>query len=102
MRVLKVADLFCGAGGTSEGLRRAAEQMGCELDLVAINHWDLAIKSHTVNHPHARHYCTGVDLVDPKELVPSVPAETAKALCTALLGVPAKPERKAKGKAAAA
>lgn len=70
MKSLKVADLFCGAGGTSEGLRRAAEQMGAELDLVAVNHWDLAIKSHTINHPNARHYCTGVDLVDPKELVP--------------------------------
>lgn len=69
-RVLKVADLFCGAGGTSEGLRRAAAKLDCELDLVAVNHWHLAIESHKVNHPGARHYCTGVDLVDPKELVP--------------------------------
>lgn len=68
--VLRVADLFCGMGGTSEGLRRACAVLGIEMDAVAVNHWPRAIETHRANHPNARHFCTGVDLVSPRELVP--------------------------------
>jgi DNA (cytosine-5)-methyltransferase 1 len=50
------ADLFCGAGGTSKGLLEACKQMGFELDLIAVNHWPVAIDPLTrLNHPYAQH-----------------------------------------------
>lgn len=70
MRKILAADLFCGMGGTSEGLFRAARALGVEVDLVAVNHWPRAVETHSLNHPEARHLCTGVDLVDPRDLVP--------------------------------
>ena len=38
-----VADLFCGAGGSSTGAQRAVAQLGGRMDLVAVNHWATAI-----------------------------------------------------------
>lgn len=69
-RTIQAADLFCGAGGTSQGLLMAANEIGADLTLVAINHWDVAIDTHSVNHPYAKHLCTGLDNVDPRKLVP--------------------------------
>lgn len=68
--VIRAADLFCGAGGTSQGLLMAANEIGADLELVAINHWDVAIDTHSINHPYAKHLCTGLDSVDPRKLVP--------------------------------
>ena len=47
---MRVVDLFCGAGGSSEGARQA----GCEV-LVAANHWPLAVQYHSANHPETLH-----------------------------------------------
>jgi DNA (cytosine-5)-methyltransferase 1 len=69
-RLIKAADLFCGAGGTSTGLRHACDKLGYSLELLAINHWDVAIATHSANHPDAEHLCTGIDAVDPKKAVP--------------------------------
>lgn len=63
-----IADLFCGAGGTSAGAVEAVEAMGKRTMLTAINHWPRAIETHTANHPDARHLCTGVDSVNPRDL----------------------------------
>lgn len=65
---LNIADLFCGAGGTSAGAVEAAELMGFNVKLTAINHWDVAIATHTANHPGARHLCTSLDNIDPRKL----------------------------------
>ena len=43
--------------------------MGAELDLVAINHWDTAIATHTRNHPFARHFCINLDAANPAAIV---------------------------------
>src|SRR5712691_726904 len=43
--------------------------MGAELDLVAINHWDTAIATHTRNHPSARHFCINLDAANPAAIV---------------------------------
>src|SRR5690348_12640820 len=67
---IKVADLFCGAGGTSSGLMAAARKLGKRVNLLAINHWDVAIATHSANHPEAKHLCTGIDEVDPRRAVP--------------------------------
>ncbi len=42
-RTLEVADLFCGAGGTSTGVLQAAEVLGYHVHLTAVNHWPVAI-----------------------------------------------------------
>lgn len=48
-----VIDLFCGAGGTSEGIHLA----NCDSEVVAcVNHDKNAIESHKRNHPEAVHY----------------------------------------------
>lgn len=68
--VIKAADLFCGGGGTSEGLARACARSDRKLDLVAVNHWDIAIETHRKNHPHARHVLAPLEGVNPRDLVP--------------------------------
>jgi DNA (cytosine-5)-methyltransferase 1 len=63
------ADLFCGAGGTSAGLVDACKELDHELRLVAINHWEVAIQTHTKNHPFAQHLCADLDQVNPLHVV---------------------------------
>jgi len=64
------ADLFCGAGGSSSGLVRAVHARGLQLDLVAINHWKVAVDTHTRNHSWARHLCADLSTVDPSKAIP--------------------------------
>lgn len=66
--IFRIADLFCGAGGTSEGAMEAASFLGRKPELTAINHWPVAITTHETNHPAARSLCTGVDAVNPRDL----------------------------------
>jgi DNA (cytosine-5)-methyltransferase 1 len=70
-RRINAVDLFCGAGGFSTGLIEAATEMGLDVDLVAVNHWDVAISTHQQNHPEVSHLCTGIDALDPNKVVPS-------------------------------
>lgn len=67
---LRIADLFCGAGGTSTGARRALESRGLAFSLVACNHWETAIATHTRNHPDAEHHCADLYRLDPRVAVP--------------------------------
>ena len=64
------ADLFCGAGGTSAGLIDACADLGLELSLVAINHWEIAIETHLLNNPGVQHYCSNLEDIDPRLVVP--------------------------------
>lgn len=68
---LQIADLFCGAGGASTGIVRAAQTLGSPMKLVAVNHWPLAVRTHRANHPKAHHVCQNLDAVRSTELVPS-------------------------------
>ena len=70
MKKIMAADLFCGAGGTSTGLALACEQLGQRLSLLAINHWQLAIDTHSKNHPWAQHRCESLENIDPQKAVP--------------------------------
>lgn len=56
-----VTDIFCGAGGSSVGVTAA----GAELRL-GLNHWDLAIESHSANFPNAGHDLIDVRSCDPR------------------------------------
>lgn len=70
MKTIEAADLFCGAGGLTNGLKDAASELGLTVSLVAVNHWDIAIATHSANHPEVKHLCTGVENVDPRTVVP--------------------------------
>jgi DNA (cytosine-5)-methyltransferase 1 len=63
---LTVTDLFCGAGGSSQG----AEEAGTQL-MLGLNHWRRAIDTHAINFPHADHDCADVSLCDPRYYPPS-------------------------------
>lgn len=69
-KTIRAADLFCGAGGTSSGARRAVQDLGGKLKLVAVNHWDIAIQTHTRMHPDADHLQADLEHVRPLEAVP--------------------------------
>ncbi|MGE0131902.1 MAG: DNA cytosine methyltransferase [Blastocatellales bacterium] len=64
------ADLFCGAGGTSTGLVAACRAKNLSLKLIAVNHWEVAIATHSANHPDVEHLCANLDNIDPRKLVP--------------------------------
>ncbi len=68
--VIQAADLFCGAGGTSTGLVHACRSIGRRVELLAVNHWQVAIESHRANHPEARHICARLEAIRPEEVVP--------------------------------
>lgn len=69
-RKLLVADLFCGAGGTTTGAMHAINSLGHEVEFVAVNHWPVAIATHSANHPNVRHFCKDLDTANPNEIVP--------------------------------
>ena len=58
---LTCTDQFCGAGGSSSGATAA----GVEVKL-AMNHWDLAIKTHNTNFPNADHDCADISASNPR------------------------------------
>jgi len=56
---ITVTDQFCGAGGSSQGVRMLANQLGGGLEVkLALNHWKLAIETHNTNFPDTMHDCT--------------------------------------------
>lgn len=65
-----IADLFCGAGGSSTGAKRALDRLGRGMVLTCVNHWPIAIETHSRNHPEARHYVQDIASVRPAEVVP--------------------------------
>jgi DNA (cytosine-5)-methyltransferase 1 len=69
-RKILVADLLCGAGGSSTGAERALRELGLDMELVCVNHWQTAIDTHTLNHPKARHFVQDIATVRPHLLVP--------------------------------
>jgi DNA (cytosine-5)-methyltransferase 1 len=68
---MKIAavDLFCGAGGTSSGLWRVPRRWA-GLDLVAVDHWQVAIETHSANLPGRRQFARGLRRCIPREVVP--------------------------------
>jgi DNA (cytosine-5)-methyltransferase 1 len=67
-KTITLADLFCGAGGSSTGAIQAIEELGYRSRLTAVNHWPRAVETHTANHPNARHLCASVDSLNPRHL----------------------------------
>lgn len=70
MQQFMFGDLFCGAGGTTQGAREAAQRLGIQLSGFAINHNEHAIETHQRGNPDFTHYMTGVGDVSPLSVVP--------------------------------
>lgn len=64
-----VVDMFCGAGGESTGITQACNEMGYKYELFAINHWERAIETHSVNYPEAYHFCESIQNLDPLKVI---------------------------------
>jgi DNA (cytosine-5)-methyltransferase 1 len=64
LKKVSYVDLFCGAGGFTTGAMLAAADLGISLEGLAINHWDVAIATHSENHPGVKHLCADVSKVD--------------------------------------
>lgn len=81
---ITVSDLFCGAGGSSQGVRNYARRsaLGTGLEVaVALNHWKLALETHNTNFPEAFHHCTDIQASEPK-WYPSTTILIASPECT--------------------
>lgn len=65
---IQVVDLFCGAGGMTAGVEEGAKQLGLEPKITAINHWPIAVETHTFNYPEAHHICEDISNVNPRKL----------------------------------
>ncbi|HJT73950.1 MAG TPA: DNA cytosine methyltransferase [Chitinophaga sp.] len=64
---ITVTDQFCGAGGSSQGVRRLALKNSGGLEVkLALNHWKLAIETHNTNFPDTLHDCTDISACDPR------------------------------------
>jgi len=65
---LRTIDLFCGAGGWSEGLKQACNELDLPIQShVCVNHDSFAISTHKANHPYAYHVQDSTDIVSPAE-----------------------------------
>lgn len=64
---ITVTDQFCGAGGSSQGVRNFARTIGGGVEVkLALNHWKLAIETHETNFPDTLHDCTDISASDPR------------------------------------
>jgi DNA (cytosine-5)-methyltransferase 1 len=66
---IDVTDQFCGAGGSSQGVRLVSrkKKLGTGLEVkLAMNHWKLAIETHNTNFPNTDHVCTDISACDPR------------------------------------
>lgn len=61
-----VVDLFCGAGGESQGIHWA---LGDDIQLFAVNHWERACETHSVNFPGDECVCQDIQSITPTDLV---------------------------------
>ena len=74
---LQVTDLFCGAGGSSQG----AVSIAGVTARIAANHWERAIETHSLNHPTADHVRADISNTDPRYF-PSTELLWASPSCT--------------------
>lgn len=65
-----IVDLFCGAGGTTQGFVQAElEGNGIAKVIACVNHDPKAITSHWKNHPDVKHFEEDIRTLDLTELV---------------------------------
>lgn len=71
-RSMLIGDLFCGAGGLSNGAKRAMRQLDLPVKLIGVNHWNVAIETNRRNHREDadRIHCADLESALPLTLVP--------------------------------
>lgn len=71
-RPMLIGDLFCGAGGLSNGAKRAMRQLDLPVKLIGVNHWPVAIETNRRNHREDadRIHCADLESTLPLTLVP--------------------------------
>lgn len=74
--VLDATDMFCGAGGSSDGAKAAGVPVR-----LAMNHWRRAIETHNSNFPNTDHACVDISSTDPRRY-PSTRILIASPECT--------------------
>ncbi len=60
MTIIIVVDLFCGAGGVTEGFEKAKHKDVVYWVLAGVNHDPKAVESHKENHPETHHFIEDV------------------------------------------
>ncbi|WP_286134555.1 DNA cytosine methyltransferase [Arthrobacter sp. MYb214] len=65
--MLTITDMFCGAGGSSTGL---LEIPGVTVK-TAMNHWERAVETHSLNHPSTDHVLADIQVTDPRYVASS-------------------------------
>lgn len=65
---IEIIDMFCGAGGTSIGAKKAFQEAGYKTHLTAVNHWDIALETHSKNFPADSHIYEDIIKVDPLKI----------------------------------
>ena len=60
---MRAVDLFAGAGGSSTGATWAGARV-----VAAVNHWEVAVATHTAAHPEAAHFLEDAAVLDPTTL----------------------------------
>lgn len=60
---LSVTDLYCGAGGSAQGMSQASDDVEITL---AVNHWQLAVETHAANFPNADHDRVDISGTNPR------------------------------------
>jgi hypothetical protein len=53
-KTFEAADMFCGAGGESTDMMQAAHEMGLNVHLTAINHWQCRTSKYGEGHRAGR------------------------------------------------
>jgi len=68
--VIQGADFFAGGGGFTEGFKRYFKEHGIKYQWTALNHWQIAINTHKLNHPEANNLPLDILGANPKEIIP--------------------------------
>ena len=76
-----VIDLFSGCGGMSWGLHKKGFKVLAALDI-----WDIALKTFSINHPEAKTYCGDIREIDPKVVLNDLGLKRGELTC--LVGGP--------------
>jgi DNA (cytosine-5)-methyltransferase 1 len=79
---ITMTDNFCGAGGSSQGIRNLSKKYNGGIEVTAaLNHWPLAIDTHATNFPETAHYCTDISACDPRRF-PTTTGSVMSPECT--------------------